>query len=272
MTTLSNESLHRGLSYLKMLNESNVYPSPGHINAFVNTPLPDFEDRYHGSLMGRLNDRDVAKYLLRTGMAEDEERNDELSITPVGLAFLRGLEKSDSNGAPGDSVLEVVGRLEDPITYSQLLTEIDKQSHALVVDPYLPSGDLLTLIELPSVERVLTLDLSIKGQKQDERRRHLVIGLGARPDLELRFLPKEIMELHDRYVLPATGAGLMIGTSLGGSQLTVVTHLGADSSDVLRQHYAELWEQGIPLAPIGRLKVDAVESPEIRVQESGTGD
>ncbi len=240
-----------------MLNESNVYPAIGHINAFVNTPLPSTEIERHLSLaLAGYNNRKVGEYLLRTGMAEDEERNEELSITPVGLAFLRGLEKLESSGTPGESVLEVVGRLEDPITYSKLLTEIDKQADALVIDPYLPSGDMLTLIELPSVRRVLTRDISIKGQKQEERKRHLAIALGARPDVELRFLDKAIKELHDRYVLPSQGEGLMIGTSLGGTQLTVVTHLSADSTDVLRQHYEKVWEQATPLAPIARLHSD----------------
>ncbi|KQV07340.1 hypothetical protein [Leifsonia sp. Root112D2] len=261
MVTLSNESILKGLSYLKILNESNVYPSVGHVNAFVATPLPQSVlDRQLNSPFAALRDREIAQYLLKTGMAEDEERNDELSLTPVGLAFLRGLEKIESSGTSGESVLEVVGRLEDPITYSKLLTEIDKQPSALVIDPYLPSGDLLTLIELPSVKRVLTRDISIKGQKQEERKRHLAIALGARPEVELRFLPVEIKELHDRYVLPSSGEGLMIGTSLGGSQLTVVTHLGADSTDVLLKHYETLWEQATPLAPIERLKVTEEEN------------
>jgi hypothetical protein len=67
-----------------------------------------------------------------------------------------------------------------------------------------------------------------------------------------------VKELHDRYVLPASGVGLMIGTSLGGSQLTVITHLSEDTTQILRDHYEGLWAQGNVLAPIRRLPVPEV--------------
>jgi hypothetical protein len=190
MVAISSELVVKGLTYLKILNEGTVYPSKGHINAFVGTPVPTTILGLAMTVVAAaFTDHRIAEYLLATGMAVDQERTNELSITPVGLAFLKGLEKLEASGGAEESVLEVVGRLEDPIVYSKLLTEIDKQTSALVVDPYLPSGDLLTLIELPSVARVLTRDTRIQGQGQEERRRHLALALGAKPEVELRFLP-----------------------------------------------------------------------------------
>ena len=267
MVTMTNEAVYRGLTYVAMLNEGGAYPSKGEVNAFVATPLPRTTlDAYLGDRLSlsAIVDREIAQYLLRTGLIEDGDGADELALTNNGAAFLASLQKREQGDPTGASVLEVVGRFDDPVTYSKMLTEIDKQTDAIVIDPYLPASDLITLLELPSVSRVLTKDTAIKGQKQDERRRHLAIALGARPEVELRFLPPQLKELHDRYVLSAQGEGIMFGTSLGGTQVTVITHLSADTAEVLRTHYDELWNQGVPLAPIERAKIadrKAVEAP-----------
>ena len=261
MAALTSEPVTRALAYLAILNESNVCPSPEHVDAFVSSALPETaRAQYYSGVrtsnliasaaISQISVESTSAYLLTTGMAW---RVDEgLELTPVGLAFHLGIEKRNRDIGTAGDLLEVVGRLEDPSTYSRLLTEIDKQIGALIIDPYLPPAALLTLLELPNVTRILSKDTRINGQSQDERRRHLAITLGARSDVELRFLPSSIRELHDRYVIPTSGEGLMIGTSLGATQVTVMTHLGSDTTEHLRDHYEDLCLKADRLEPIER--------------------
>lgn len=247
---------------MAIVNDAEVFPSKRNVDTFVYAEVPQ---PLHGLLEGpgmtlgasalayQIATSSVATYLLATGMAV--EHGGGLRLSKVGRAFETGAERYSRSDTADGGKLEVVGRLEDPVVYARLLTEIDKLPESLVVDPYLPPADLLALLELPSVNRVLTKDASIKGQKQEDRRRHLAIGLGSRPEVELRFLPAEMRELHDRHVLAGSGdeGGLTIGTSLGGSQMTVITHLGVETTQVLRSHYDSLWERALPLEPIARI-------------------
>jgi hypothetical protein len=282
MVVMTSESVIRGLKYLRMLNDSNVRPLAGFVDAFVEAPLTtptsDFAaftarlniPRYAaGNASGDKADIKISSYLLTTGMAESVSDSGALELTEIGLGFLRGIEKEEqATSRVSDSVIEVVGRLEDPVVYARLLTEIDKQHDALIVDPYLQSTDLLTLLELPSVKRVLTKDTRIRGETAEVRSRRFAIALGARADVELKYLLGRGGELHDRLVIPTAGEALMIGTSLGGSQMTVISHLSEDTTTLLRAHYEELWAQGDKLDPIERLPVqntvpsNQVESPD----------
>lgn len=249
---------------MAIVNDADVFPPKSAVDAFVHAELPrSAKDRFYGygsassTLATAANSYfasdSVTHYLLGIGMAI--EYGGGIMLTKVGRAFEIGVSKREQFESIGAGIVEVAGRLEDPVTYAKMLTEIDKQIGALVVDPYLPSGDLLTLISLPNVKRVLSRDINANGQKKDERRRHLAIALGARPEVELRFLPLNVKELHDRIVLPSPGGeGLMIGTSLGGTQLTVITHLSRETTDVLREHYEGLWKQAVKLDPIERVR------------------
>lgn len=268
VSDLISAPVQRALNFIAVVNEGDVFPTKAAVDAFVYTEQPtssldQFLNPFRGAralAVASLSEvSSVAAYLTATGLAI--EHGGGIKLTKSGLALWAGIDKRSLQRPSAQEVLEVVGRLEDPIVYAKLLTEIDKQERALVVDPYLPSADLLNLIELPGVERVLTRDTNVHGQKKDERRRHLAIALGARPDVELRFLSQEVKELHDRLVLPTgVGAGLMIGTSLGGTQLTVVSHLSEDTTEVLRHHYELLWSRGEKLEPVER--VAAIVEPE----------
>ena len=153
--------------------------------------------------------------------------------------------------------------MTDPFTYAQLLTRIDDIPDALVIDPYLPAHDLVTILKLTSVKRVLTRDLAAAGMPKAERAQKLKIALGARVDVRLRFLPSNSHELHDRLVLPPSqGQALLFGTSLGGTQLTVITRIGTDATTALQGHYEDLWAASTPVEPITRDTPDAAKTDE----------
>ncbi|WP_167050750.1 hypothetical protein [Salinibacterium sp. ZJ77] len=258
MSDLVPPHVHKALGFVALVNVSDVFPPKSTVNAFVHAETPRKWGNASGVAAGMvpvsLPPGSVAEYLVETGLAI--EHGGGLKLTKVGLALNSGLQTPEKRLALDQPLLEVVGRLEDPVVYARLLTEIDKLDGALVVDPYLPAADLLALLELPSVERVLSKDTWTKGVKRDARRRHLQLALGAKPEVELRFLDSEIQELHDRLVLPRRGLGLMIGTSLGGTQVTVITHLSDDTTSLLRRHYEDLWQQAVPVAPIARGAVE----------------
>jgi hypothetical protein len=261
MQQLIPGNVQRGLSFLFALNVGDVYPAAEHVDAFVYAEVPRsaihhyLQDDQYDDFAGIEGGDSVVEYLLTTGLAI--AHGGGISLTKAGRALAaRGDTGIASDGTA--AALQVVGRFEDPITYAKFLTEVDKQESALVVDPYLPPDALFALIELPGVKRVLTRDTAIKGHEQQARRRQLAIAIGVKPEFELRFLPPEVKELHDRYVLPEhSGEGLMIGTSLGGTQVTVVTHLSGDTTKVLRKHYDALWDAASPLEPIARVSADS---------------
>lgn len=243
----------RGLSFLLRLNEQGSRPSPRVVNEFCKTTTSRNIYELDDDFGVTDQDRTVTDYLTRVGFAE--QGLGTISLTATGMAFARALEQPDGKVGDESALIEVIGRLEDPFTYAALLTQVDSREHALVVDPFLPAPELSSLLRLPRVERVLTRRTHLSGKRKqdaDTRNTHLQIALGANPSVELRLLPNEVRELHDRLVLPASGPGLVIGTSLGGSHLTVITSLGEDTTRELRTYYDSLWDQAVPLEPITR--------------------
>lgn len=257
MSRLLDENVLRALELIALVNPREVFPSREVVDAFVATAPPNVWSLAVGVAKGlsRPAPGHVAAYLVDTGLAIDHGGG--LKLTKVGAALREGLQREEGRVGHEQPLLEVVGRLQDPVVYAKLLTEIDKLENVMVVDPYLPSEDLLALLGLPAVNRVLSRDTHIRGQAQEDRRRRLQIAIGARPDVELRFQSPGARELHDRVVLPETGPGLMMGTSLGGAQMTVITHLSDDTTVVLREHYEQLWVESEQVAPISRGGDDA---------------
>lgn len=140
--------------------------------------------------------------------------------------------------------------------YARLLTTIDGLTGpVLLVDPYLPSRDLLALLELPGIKRVLARDTGTESETRPDRRRRLAIALGARPEVELRFS----RDLHDRLAIPSDGGAVMIGSSLGGRKVTVATRLSDQITASLRSHYEEVWNHAEPLEPIQRSEQSVLE-------------
>lgn len=245
----------RGLIFVRLMNSRGISPKVSEVEAYASTPFPaGVMDLL--TQVSRFNRQvDIVRYLKGTGFVV--VIGESVRITPIGAAFCDATEELPATRQVDDpKPLEVVGRLEDPVTYAELLAEIDKCRDSLIIEPYIPPTEFASLLKLPEVRRVLTKETFIiqHGEKvgANDRRRQLAIALGARSDAELRVLPKAIKELHDRYVLPSSGNGLMIGTSLGGTQLTVVVHLSEDSTQTLREHYDKLWSQAEAVEPIGR--------------------
>lgn len=239
----------RALKYVHVLNNQGLRPSAEQLRAFIDA-RSELHAYSYDPWLDDFRYRPIDEFLVDAQLLLLDERRG-LLISPSGSAILSEAERSDEEG-PTAHALEVVGRMEDPFTYAQLLTRIDEMESTLVVDPYLPPDDLFTLLRLPGVERVLTKETQIRGLSKAERTHRLAIALGARQEVELRFVASGSGELHDRLVIPSTGDALIMGTSLGGTQLTVVTRVGAETTAVLRAHYEQVWRTGSPVDPVAR--------------------
>ncbi|GEB47289.1 hypothetical protein MTE01_32340 [Microbacterium testaceum] len=250
LTLLGPKSL-RALLFVRTLNEQGMQPSRSEVKAFVNAPthFGDFDPVIFSMSV------DTVDYLVNARLLISTARG--VTLSSAGTAVLNAAIIDDDTNAPSTPI-EVVGRLDDPFTYAELLTRINDVPGALVIDPYLRAQDLSALLALPNVRRVMTTDGSAGGLPRAERRTKLQIALGARPGVELRFPERGSRELHDRLVLPHQGGeALSLGTSLGGTQLTVITRLGRESTGALRSHYEGVWLSGQTLPPIHREITDA---------------
>lgn len=235
----------RGLLFVHTLTVQGVNVTQSDLDAFLNAQPGVMFDPFLEDLYPRTTNYLVDARLLRNARSS-------LLVTAAGEALIRAAEPK--RGQPsGGAVMEVVGRLNDPFAYAELLTRIDDVADAMVIDPYLPPADLAVLLQLGSVRRVLTNDQKAAGLEKADREQKLRIALGARPGVELRLAPAKGNTLHDRLVLPRSGGeGMLLGASLGGSQLTVATRLSTEATSALRAHYDAVWRDGVRAEPIGR--------------------
>lgn len=248
MTQLLGARMLRALLFVQTLNEQNIEPSVSDADAFLGARTAnDYDPITEGYF------RSTVSYLLDARLLQSRGSTRILKLTKIGAALLSSANNDDSSKVETVPV-EVVGRMTDPFVYAELLAHIDDVGDSMVIDPYLNPADLLVLLKLSGTRRFLTLDRGAAGLQKQKRKDQLQIAIGARPDLELRFAAsKDSKELHDRLVIPQKGGeALTFGTSLGGTQLTVVTRLGAGTTNALREHYAPVWENGIPVEPIHR--------------------
>lgn len=257
MAPIERPEVMKALRFLRSTNNQKVFPSLREVSSFATIEEPRGRlDGYYSiafSMAHRMPVEYLEHYLRDSGLVTVVNGGSHLSA--AGHALVKEAERL-SIGDPG-GVMEVVGRASDPVFYAKLLTEIGKLDEALLVDPYLPSSDLYSLLELSNITRVLTnrgKDRgTIAGECTHKRVEAMALALGAfevRPDL--RVLDPTVRELHDRVVLSKSGRGLMLGTSLGGTQITVVTHLADDTTESLLNHYEPLFEAANPVEPLVR--------------------
>ncbi len=244
MGSLLGPGALRALEFVATLARHDVHLGKDDVDAFVEarSTMATY-DPYAAE-----NEISTVDYLLQARLVVIE--SEKVRMTPAGAVMLK--EAAGSRGSRSGHV-EAVGRLSDPFIYADLLSRIDDIPDAMVVDPYLHPKDLTALVKLPSVRRVLTYDTDMPALKREDRARKLAIAVGAGPRVELRLAPRESKVLHDRLVLPdSSGAGLMLGTSLGAEHLTVVTRLSEPTVAMLHPHYTEAWGSATRIEPLGR--------------------
>lgn len=192
----------------------------------------------------------VASDLERLGFAT--RRNGALVATASGLRTAAKLAASDDRSASQPTA--IIGVASEPVFYNQILHELADRADVLVVDRFLGAADVVTLGGLAAVRRVLTGAQPSRDRRERSvaaRRDQLALAVGSLTDVQVRLST----ELHDRYMLPADGAGLMLGGSLGGRKLTAAVELSDAVTRRLRDEFDAIWDRSTP--------VDAVTAPQV---------
>lgn len=141
----------------------------------------------------------------------------------------------------------IIGVPSEPLTYAGILSALAGLDDVLFVDPYLAAIDLEALQKVGTVSRALTGSRLVRDRdERGDRATLLAISAGRDPRLAVRVSA----EIHDRYAIPSSGAGLMLGASLGGTKTTTILELSAEATQLVRANHERLWDSAQPISPI----------------------
>ncbi len=250
---LAEPHVHRTLAYLAALDRQGFHPPGTAVEAYASQPDPE-QATYSVHMLaayrvalksmrswGKVVEpgEDMVTYLCRMNWAEAD--GGQVVLTDLGRAFTRALEQQE---ADTDTVLDVVLEPGDPLALVRVVGKIAEVGPALLVDPYFRLDQLGHIATVTKVERVLTSKRVTEADRQ-------VLELGVKTltldrPFEVRVAPKE---LHDRFLIPATGEVRQLGSSLNsvGSVVTVFSRL-RDGAEQLRGRYEDMWRDAAPLA------------------------
>jgi len=192
----------------------------------------------------------IADDLVALGLATSERGG--YVPTDAGHRALANIDAATEAAArrtPDSAPVAVIGVARERVFYTAILGQLIDLTDVLVVDPYLGADDVQVLTRITSVSRVLTGPRPVRDRNEKDetsRRDHLALAAGSRPGLEVRLTTA----IHDRYMLPSEGAGLMLGASLGGSKVTTAVELSDDTTAEHRSTFDTIWAGADPVDPI----------------------
>lgn len=185
--------------------------------------------------------RELGLVTAERGVNRPTERAQRL-LKHTDIARLGAAEQSQNH-----EPRTIIGVPSEPLTYAGILTAMAGLNSVLFVDPYLAAVDLEVLQQVGTVSRVVTGPRLVKDRnEQGDRGTLLAISAGQKPELQVRISSG----IHDRYAIPASGAGFMLGASLGGTKTTVVIELSEQATQTVRRAHETLWEDAAPVNPI----------------------
>ncbi|WP_146244676.1 hypothetical protein [Curtobacterium sp. MCPF17_018] len=243
MATSLSAQHEAGLRHLVLLEQADAHhvaaAAATGTNLFRGLPLSHVYGYHH------IADDLVALGLARTALG---------GYTPTdagrrALANIDAAAEAAARRTPDSDPVAVIGVAREPVFYSAVLTQLIDLPDVLIVDPYLGADDVRVLARITSVSRVLTGPRPVKDRNEkspESRLQHLALAVGTRPDLKVRLTTT----IHDRYMLPSEGAGLMLGASLGGSKVTTAIELSEDATADHRGTFDTIWADAEPVEPI----------------------
>lgn len=243
MATSLSAQHEAGLRHLVLLEQADARNVAAAVaastNVFGGLPLSSVFGYHH-----------IAGDLVALGLAQTAHGG--YTPTDAGrraLANIDAAAEAASRRTPDSDPVAVIGVAREPVFYSAVLTQLVDLTDVLVVDPYLGADDVRVLARITSVSRVLTGPRPVKDRNEkspESRLQHLALAAGSRPGLQVRLTTA----IHDRYMLPREGAGLMLGASLGGSKVTTAVELSEDATTHHRTTFDSVWADAEAVDPI----------------------
>lgn len=252
MTEFIDQSAYRALAYVQAASTAQAHLTGPLLDVFNRERAPEWTSVWNRFAIGTQEapSRSMADYLKRVGWVRAGAR-DVLTITALGAAVLNAHSDLETD----ESEFELVIRPEVPLDYGALYREISRTTDAMIVDAYFAGPSLDYVAPIEEVKRILIaetntqVDGSWTKRKEDFRRRLKLSGT----HIEIRTVPKKNSGLHDRFVLPTSGQGLMLGGSFGGQKPNTVVTLSAGTTSLHRQYYDGIWAKAVPLPPLEEL-------------------
>lgn len=245
---LISERVHISLAYLAAVNRAGAKISLEQFEVFAAKPNPAgrrVSALGIGSWVESLaaiyetveGAETIGQFVLRVGWAEG---NETVSITALGKAVLAEAARPPKLD-PSDEPLTVTIDPADPLAYTRIFHLISSHGGGLLVDRYLTLEGLADIIDLSSVDRVLTGDDPKKNRLKIFS--HALSASTEPPAVHTVPGPR----LHDRFFIPDEGPIYVLGSSLNSisSRPGVVTPISdPTASQALRDAYEALWADG----------------------------
>lgn len=246
---IADEVAHRALSYVAAVSRQGYELTVDDFNAYMRSPdrrvtqsggamLSDLlgAGSTFRSLWGSTTVEGVLEWLVRLGWIRGTDKQ-TVRLTSLGEAVLRSLtEQATEPDAPVLTILES----NDPMAYPMLVGMLAQRGEAMLVDPYFRLESLQHVLTLTEVTRLLI-----------GKRAELPALAAAITTLTLprQFNVRVSDEVHDRFIVPPSGAVDHIGTSLSGAgkRLSVMTTISPPEADGVRRVCEKLWRSAFAL-------------------------
>ncbi len=164
----------------------------------------------------------------------------KVRLTRLGRILLSEAREIDALAAQPQDIVLAAGDAWAP---GDLLRAVQKAGPCLVVDPFCREPELNDLVRYTETTRVLV------GPRVSSENFDLTLNVVRAPwAIEVRVSG----DVHDRSVIPDTGAVLAIGASLNGvgrDKPTIMVSLNPELSASVRRTYTDLWEAAAPWEP-----------------------
>jgi hypothetical protein len=245
---IAEERAHQALAYVDAVARHGYTLSVEEFDAYVARParrqesMPAFDQLARSiriSFVGATKPGEtVLAWLVRLRWLTSDA--DRVFITPLGRAVLEALnDQSREEELDAEIVLDP----DDELAYPRLIGAITAVGEgATLVDAYFSIDYLLHIVHRTGVARVLVRP----GANNTERARVSALGQAVEQlQIPRRFEVRSSTTIHDRWVIPATGPVMFLGTSLSGvgKRLTVAGHFAeGPTSDAVRAQVEKAWK------------------------------
>jgi len=174
-------------------------------------------------------------------------RKGNLILSPLGKAVLADAERPKLTTTESQPLAVTIDP-DDPLAYIKLFDVIGNAGTGLLVDPCIRYQELADVIELASIDRVLTSDRT----DADGNRLKMLSRTCSALKSEVNVQTVDRSQLHDRFFIADEGTIYVLGSSLNSitSRPGVITPIvDPAAARAIHTVYKELWSESTKLEP-----------------------